>query len=163
MPNHVKTIIRLSGDKDQVKRLLEAHITKTKATLESDHGKHFDFETIIPMPENVFRGNLGQEEERIHGRNNWYHWSIDNWGTKWNSYDFIQLSAKIFSFQTAWAFPFPVIQKLSTMYPDVKMHIMYADEDIGSNYGKFYIQNGLVDNLDVNDGASFGRRVWRNK
>lgn len=156
MPNHVKTIIRLSGDKEQVKQLLETHITKVLP-------ERFDFETILPMPENVFRGNLGQKEERLHGKNNWYHWSIENWGTKWNSYDFIQLSAKIFSFQTAWTFPFPVIEKLSTMYPDVKMHIMYADEDIGSNYGKFYIQNGIIDNLDINDGTSFGRRVWRSK
>ena len=27
----------------------------------------FDFEKIEPMPENIFRGNLGQKEREIHG------------------------------------------------------------------------------------------------
>lgn len=34
----------------------------------------------------------------------WYHWNIDNWGTKWNSYS-NELKKKYIKFDTAWSMP----------------------------------------------------------
>ena len=48
---------------------------KKKVFTKDEEGKiKFDFEKIIPMPENIFRGNLGNEEREQYGDNNWYDW-----------------------------------------------------------------------------------------
>ena len=44
-----------------------------------------DFDKIIPMPKDIYRGELGEKEKKKYGKKNWYDWSIDNWGTKWNA------------------------------------------------------------------------------
>ena len=51
-----------------------------------------DFNKIVPMPDTVFKGNLGAEERNIYGTNNWLDWSLENWNTKWNAYDSIPYS-----------------------------------------------------------------------
>ena len=51
-----------------------------------------------------------------------YHneWCIQNWGTKWNAYgyepDTDYGSADALTFQTAWAGPQPILQRLSEMF-----------------------------------------------
>ena len=154
MPNHVKTIVRMTGDQESIKKLLESH------TKLNQHGLRFDFETIIPMPDNIFRGDLGREEREKYGRNNWYDWSVENWGTKWNAYEFNIIGKGKFVFQTAWSFPDPVIKRLSEIYPNITFHIRYADEDIGSNLGKFTLKNGEEVTLEVNNERRFAYRVW---
>lgn len=61
MPNNVTNILEVSGDADQKQTMFEA-IKNDKHGLGS-----IDFNKVIPMPENVFRGNLGQEERVIYG------------------------------------------------------------------------------------------------
>ena len=55
----------------------------------------------------------------------WYHWNIQNWGTKWDitaeqiemdSYDSEQLEIE---FATAWSPPEPICFKLREMFPDL--------------------------------------------
>lgn len=74
-----------------------------------------------------------------YGVADWYDWCCNNWGTKWDACDASVCrndpNAATISFQTAWAFPTPVIQKLSEMFPELKIEGKYADEDIGSNCG----------------------------
>ena len=101
MPNHVTNIIKLNGDRKQIRELLEQ--------IQSDeHGLGtIDFEKIIPMPENIYRCNLGREEMKLYGKNNWYDWCISNWGTKWSSYGYEKdcdySNAEELRFLTAWA------------------------------------------------------------
>ena len=78
----------------------------------------FDFNNIVPMPKNIFRGNLGREEEEKYGDNNWYRWSIDNWGTKWNSVDTRveeNGSTLSYNFMTAWDCPRQIVDALMRM------------------------------------------------
>jgi hypothetical protein len=61
---------------------------------------------------------LGREEEEKHGKNNWYHWSIDNWGTKWNSVDTRveeNGSTLSYNFMTAWDCPREIVNALMRM------------------------------------------------
>ena len=104
----------------------------------------FDFDRIEPMPETVFQGNLGMKQREKYGRNNWYDWSWDNWGTKWNSCQAMaeRLSATeiFYQFDTAWCPPVKIYEALSNIYsgqvggcPSVKIewHCLDEDDDTG--------------------------------
>lgn len=61
----------------------------------------------------------------------WYDWSVSNWGTKWNGYDFQQVSSQAsyeFSFNTAWSFPHPIIDTLVHRFPRVSFDVLWFDE-----------------------------------
>jgi hypothetical protein len=151
MPNNITNVITILADEQRTNEILE--LIKMK-----DVGLgSIDFEKIIPMPENIFRGDLGQKEKALYGKNNWYDWSIENWGTKWNSYgyrDFPEYEGGDMQFYTAWAQPEPVIKKLSEMFPDAQFRHAWADEDIGMNVGEILYQNGEYLEYDVPNGGS---------
>lgn len=84
------------------------------------------------------------KEEQQYGENNWYNWSIKNWGTKWNAYDTAITDYDDIFFDTAWATPRPVFIELSKKFPTVEIQVEHADEDIGSNCGVTIYKNGEV-------------------
>ena len=60
----------------------------------------------------------------------WYHWCIDNWGTKWD----IDLAAADveedyaeFGFQTAWSPAYGIFDKIKEDYPDVGISWFYDE------------------------------------
>ncbi len=134
MPNHVTNIITYEGDRKQIAEMLEA-IKNDEFGIGT-----LDFNKIIPMPADIFRGPLGEKEMKQYGKNNWYDWSLGNWGTKWNAYgydkstDYSQNNR--LRFQTAWSAPHVILQRLSEMYPEIEFKHRWADEDIGRNCGK---------------------------
>lgn len=140
MPNHITTRIKITGDPEAVKRVLN------KIKNDEFGMGTIDFEKIIPMPKNIFKGNLGVRERELYGNNNWYDWSVANWGTKWNAYGFDPNTdyskEKELNFLTAWSAPHPVIAKLSEMFPSVKLEHEWADEDIGMNCGRHVYYDG---------------------
>ncbi|MDA3780456.1 MAG: hypothetical protein PF487_09615 [Bacteroidales bacterium] len=74
MPNHVYQKLRIDNWKE------EESIKNIKSKLFNDEGQ-FDFNKIIPQPENIFNGNLGEKERQMcedEGRPNWYDWNIEN-------------------------------------------------------------------------------------
>ena len=141
MPNHITNRIRLYGDESEIRRIMER-------VKNDEYGiGTLDFDKIIPMPDNIYRGPLGSTEEKLYGKNNWYDWSLANWGTKWDAYgyddsiDYSQNKNTI-TFLTAWAAPHPVIEKLAEIYPSVRIEHEWADEDIGSNCGRRVYYDG---------------------
>lgn len=61
----------------------------------------------------------------------WYSWSINNWGTKWNSYAFNEGENHArygFSFDTAWSPPEPVFDKLVEKFPNLTFDVAWFDE-----------------------------------
>lgn len=135
-------------------------------------GSYTDYGMIIRHPEmagspHVFCSTLAEATERLkkaspeekekamregeqafqnlkkYGSKDWYNWSIANWGTKWGAYGFQQVADdKEIIFDTAWATPYPVIMKLSEMFPDAEFSVTYADENLGQNCGRYTLQNG---------------------
>lgn len=80
-----------------------------------------------------------------YGASTWYDWAVGNWGTKWNAYGYdngVEMEDGKLKFLTAWAAPHPIMQKLSEMYPDIKFEHEWADEDIGSNCGRYVYFDG---------------------
>ena len=93
----------------------------------------------------------------------WYEWSINNWGTKWNSYS-NSFDGKTIAFDTAWSAPHPVILKLSEMYPDIQIEHQWADEDIGHNCGRRDYKGGEIVGEYIpesnKDSLDFACEVW---
>lgn len=129
MPNHIANQIEFHGFEENIKKVLE---------LIEGEESCIDFEKIVPMPENIYRGNLGLEEEKLYGKNNWYDWSITNWGTKWNAYD-DYVENNVITFNTAWSCPMPVLDALAELCYTygVSFTGKWADEDMGHNVGIF--------------------------
>ena len=109
MPNWTENNVLFVGKKKQL---------KTLKTMLKSKDNDFDFNNIVPMPKNIYRGLLGREEEEKYGDNNWYRWSIDNWGTKWNSVDTTveeNGSTLSYNFMTAWDCPREIVDALMRM------------------------------------------------
>ena len=70
-----------------------------------------------------------------YGYKDWYNFCCDNWGTKWGACEIEWINDDQVEFETAWDFCFPIVQKLSEMFPDVEIVFCFADEDCGSNTG----------------------------
>lgn len=154
MPNHVTSILVVSGDEQQRQAMFEA-IKNDEIGLGS-----IDFNKLIPMPDTIFRGNLGQAERTKYGSANWYDWSIANWGTKWNSYGYDDVTTpkefdgERMEFQTAWSYPAPIIAALAEKYPDLHFEVKWADEDFGYNVGHKEYENGEEIFCNQPDGGS---------
>lgn len=154
MPNHVTNVLRVSGDPEKVRAMFEA-VKDDKIGLGS-----IDFNKVISMPAHIFRGNLGMAEREKYGKDNWYDWSISNWGTKWNSYGYDgayipqDFDGKHIEFQTAWSRPENVIAALAAKYPDLSFEHKWADEDFGYNTGKKEYENGEEMFSDIHPGGS---------
>ena len=131
MPNHVTNYIEFHGKQENIDKVMEL-IKGEKSCI--------DFEKIIPMPENIYQGNLGPDERKLYGSNNWYDWSINHWGTKWNAYDTsCDKENNTVTFDTAWSCPLPVLDALAEICSKhgVCFTGMWADEDCGCNVGIF--------------------------
>jgi hypothetical protein len=67
-----------------------------------------------------------------YGHADWYDWSVTNWGTKWNAYDYRVVSEELgyweFVFDTAWSVPEPVLYQLAEMFPSLSFEVRSFDE-----------------------------------
>lgn len=148
MPNYVTNIISMDGSKEDIVKCCEF----VCGIDEDGHENNFDFEKIIPMPPNIYRGNLSSEDEEKYGKENcWYHWSIKNWGTKWNACDADNDGDGYIIFLTAWSAPIPIFKALSKKFPKITFNIRYADEDFGSNCGEITAKNGKLSVYNPDD------------
>jgi hypothetical protein len=78
------------------------------------------------------------------GYADWYGWTCNNWGTKWGSYSCciteitptgMGTATVTYTFDTAWATPIPIFERLSNMFPNVIIKLTWADEDVSYNTG----------------------------
>lgn len=149
MPNWVSNSVEFKG-KSQAD--IDA-IMKFMKSVESESGYEnvFDFNNVIPMPKALNgRDDCGapvdkssdwqQINKKVYGYYDWSDWSIDYWGTKWNSCNG-EVDDGAITFDTAWAVPFPVYSVLSQLFPDVELCI-HCCEETGAFEFDACIQNG---------------------
>ena len=130
MPNHCMNRVEVYGDKDQVKELKEF----------VDGETNFDFKKIVPIPKELIDTTAPTPEpdsfesrrlRKLHGADNWYDWSINNWGTKWNSYhDEVEYDGEeslVYKFDTAWSPPEPVIHALREKFEDLSISAFFDE------------------------------------
>ena len=100
-----------------------------------------DFKTIpnkdgeLPVAEEIKNPNgevITTTYNFPNGKNDdrWYHWCIDNWGTKWDvniSEEDIDEGYAEFEFQTAWAPASGIFDKIKDDYPNVDISWFYDE------------------------------------
>ena len=61
----------------------------------------------------------------------WYHWCIDNWGTKWDcsdlSIDYDDDEQLELTFNTAWSPPEGIVARLKEKYPNLEFTCFYDE------------------------------------
>jgi len=112
MPNHIYQKLKIDNWND------EKALTNLKQQIFNEKGE-LDFNKIIPQPENIFNGSLGEKEKQMcleEKRPNWHDWNRENWNTKWGAYSFElnedNENTLSFDFQTAWNVPTPIMNKI---------------------------------------------------
>jgi hypothetical protein len=120
----------IKGDTKKIVELFEFIETKDSK---------FDFNKIIPLPV--------EEEE------NWYHWRVNNWGTKWfpdNVEKSIETNYAEISFWTAWSPPSGIINALSEKFPELRFILWY--EECGMDFSGYQIwENGVCVDEDEDE------------
>ena len=149
MQNHVTNIVTIETETEDTKTIF--------ASLKTDKSE-FDFNSIIPMPEELKDTTSPSKKPNKdliekYGYDNWYDWSIKNWGTKWNAYDIEVENWNKLRFDTAWSCANQVIDKLSRLHPEVDFKLTYADEDTGYNCGIITYKNGEQSYTDMSVSA----------
>lgn len=78
-------------------------------------------------------GHIIQHNIKEYGAPDWYTWSIEHWGVKWNASDTEWTDTEAV-FKTPWNAPIPIIAEMSRRL-DAFLLVAFADEDFGSGAG----------------------------
>lgn len=113
-------------------------------------------------------GKAAWQNIRDFGAPTWYEWCNQNWGTKWNAYGYDESrdygGGNNIWFQSAWAAPHPVIEKLAARYPEITFEHEWADEDIGQNCGRYTYSNRVRTEEyfpeSQKEAIEFACRIW---
>lgn len=113
MPNWCDNYVEIKANK-KILDEIEDIVKEENNDKEREHGLlHY----LRPMP--------------IEEKDNWYQWSIDNWGTKWEVKEFYGMQRKddtiCFSFQSAWGPPTEAFDYFYTNNDDVSITAKYYE------------------------------------
>ncbi len=157
MPNHITNILFVSGDTGDVNRFSAAVYRMEKMTEKTwnhevgDEVPVFDFGGTVPFPKELEGTTSGspnaipEKEKKKHdelmrkyGAVNWYDWSIQHWGTKWNAYDVEPVeqdpngATLKFRFNTAWSPPVAWLVETAKLYPSLKFQDDWTKAEVAA-------------------------------
>ena len=122
MPNHTQNIVSIETNTNVQEEILA--LQELKTDLKIKEGK-FDFNGIIPMPQDIKKGD------------NWYDFSRLHWGTKWNAYEVEILQDEdwslFVSFLTAWDSPRGIVEKIKAYCNQHHLHLDWTAEHEGED------------------------------
>jgi hypothetical protein len=129
IPNWCNNTITITGPAEKIQALWNAAQAEGSGLLNA----------MVPMPEGLRSTVKGTGDEaqtaELDGHTNWYDWSVDRWGTKWEvnmeGLEFTDLGngrAEIAGYaDSAWAPPVPAFQSYANANPDVEMELKYFE------------------------------------
>src|SRR5215469_12473538 len=104
--------------------------------------EHFDADPQRRAIADQWKANIEK-----YGVPSWYEWSVEHWGTKWNA-RYAEVTENghgslHVKFYTAWAFPFPIFEKVAADFPTLILEGS-AQEPITDTYISFEARNGEI-------------------
>lgn len=105
-------------------------------------------------PDNLYEiGHKYMEAYVKYGFTNWYDWSNENWGTKWNACDsYVDLENGKVDFETAWSYPKPIIDKILKDNPNCRIEFWWQDEDYDGDHWLIRDEEGnLTEGVEYNE------------
>ena len=126
MPNYITNILHLKAKREILEKICP-------------DSKTFSFALTVPYPE-----DQQCKYADLELGNNWY---IKNWGTKWNAINpsvTMKTATEItLTFDTAWSPPNIWLQKIHVMFPTLRFHLVWVDEDFPTS-GYIYTKNKVI-------------------
>jgi len=127
MPNWCNNTITIRGDANKLKSIWD--------TAQKQQGL---LAALVPQPEDMFHGNLGEAERAEcveKGIPNWYDWNVSNWGTKWDvgleglEYTVLEDGSAEISgwFDSAWSPPIEALNTFSEANEDLSVECFYLE------------------------------------
>lgn len=147
MPNWCNNSVTVKGDIES--------IDKFQKFLDDKNGKEW-FDFILPCPEELknvgdvsFHDKRNEELMAKYGYQDWYSWSLDNWGCKWNcdAQDWDRDEDTItFWFDSPWGPPIALYEEMENQGYEVEAH--YHEEGMAF-VGRF--SYGSDENYEYSD------------
>ena len=147
MPNWVSNSVRVTGDKEELKRFAEQagrSYTRKYQDIEGkwyeaeSNNEHLSFWNFVRPDNSILdeywgseRQDLSLEERLQHKTNHWYDWNIRNWGCKWDASDvyFEDWDGELaYDFETPWSYPEDVLVAMVAQYPTLTFSIRFLEE-----------------------------------
>ena len=113
--------------------------------MDFDDEKHFD--SLAEL------GKQYIENIKKYGYPQWYDWCIENWGTKWNVEDDVDVNYDKntdeydITFDTAWSVPSGIVEKFSEFCNDEEFYWEYEDEDYDGTHILRKINGEIIDTI----------------
>ena len=124
---------------------LREEIDNYHGLIDFDDKKHFS--NILEL------GKQYVENIIKYGYPQWYDWCVENWGTKWNVEDDVDVvydenkNEYDISFPTAWSVPSGIVEKYSELCSDDEFYWEYEDEDYDGTHIIRKINGELIDTI----------------
>jgi hypothetical protein len=135
MANYCSNFLKVQGEEDELTEFMK------KFVVEDEKGRDsFEFNNIVVRPKEFDEGEK------------WYHWNIENWGTKWSPYnescnvDYYEEGEgnAEFSFDTAWSPCTNFIENASKIYKGLTFILRYEESGCGF-MGVAKAHNGVLE------------------
>lgn len=123
MPNWVSNMLTINAPSaKRIKEVLES----IKGTDEHDNPLPISFNRIMPQNDEDPKYQFPDDDF------DWYHWRLDNWGTKWEASNCdppkIDENVATICFETPWNPPMPIFKLLCSLFLDCKFMLEWKDE-----------------------------------
>src|SRR5687768_6577438 len=108
MPNWCENTFTVEGAEKDVQRFKQ--LAKPK-----ENPADLSLASLYPMPAGVYQGDVGLEQFQMYRKNNWYHWRIKHWGTKWDADATLMNETPdflVYRFESAWSPPVAWLTKV---------------------------------------------------
>ncbi|MCL4266674.1 MAG: hypothetical protein KJ069_26010 [Anaerolineae bacterium] len=117
MPNWCLNVLEVEGESKLVHQFKE---------LVRGEDTDFSLNNLVKMPPKLLSTRAGKDNP------NWYDWSIENWGTKWDVVEAEVMEASdtrlTYQFLSAWTPPIKWLERVSKEMPALRFTLFFEEE-----------------------------------